>query len=413
MSKPAAIILPLVLLLLDYWKGRQITSKVIIEKIPFFLLSLLFGIITVKIQTPTALAGLEVFSITDRMLFAFYTLMIYFFRFFIPYPLSAYHPFPDMNNPGWLLLISPLFIIALLTFLWFMRRNKIIVFGFLFYIINLLLVLQVISIGLTIVSERYTYMPYVGLAFMTGILAAKYRKLPRKLLWSASVIFFAIFGFITYQRTQVWKNSGTLWSDVIKTFPETTYPRTNRANYVSILAENEKDKQLKDSLFRSALEDCNIALRIKPNLAAGYEKRGLIYLGLGMMNEAFADADSLVKLDPGNKIGYDIRGTVHYRRNEPEKAMENYNKCIEINPADHRSYNNRASIYLNFYNKNEEALVDINKAISINPLGNYYLSRSICYYKMGDMGKAKEDALTAIQKGSQVDAGYKSLLQLK
>jgi hypothetical protein len=43
LSKPAAIVLPLVLILFDYWKGRSINLKTITEKIPFLILSLLFG----------------------------------------------------------------------------------------------------------------------------------------------------------------------------------------------------------------------------------------------------------------------------------------------------------------------------------------------------------------------------------
>jgi tetratricopeptide (TPR) repeat protein len=280
-------------------------------------------------------------------------------------------------------------------------------------VINLLLVLQVITIGLTILSERYTYIPYIGLAFMTGMILSRIKYLTSKILWPLAAVFVIVLGIITYKRVDVWKNSDALWTDVIKTYPGTPYPRVNRANYLSKLASAEKDKRVKDSLFSIALEDCNIALSIKPNLATGFEKRGLIFVELGNMDKALADADSLVKYDPDNKIGYDIRGTVYFNRNEPEKAMENYNRCIEINPEDHRSYNNRGTIYLNFYKQYQQALAELNKAININPLANYILNRSVCYYKMGDMIKAKEDALLASQKGAVIPDNYKAILQLK
>ena len=413
LSKPAAVILPLVLLLLDYWKGRPITVKVVAEKIPFFILSFLIGIYTINIQSPTAMAGLNVYSITDRMFFSCYTLMIYFLRFFVPYPLSTFHPFPASNDLGWPVLISPLFVIGLLAALWFFRKSKFVVFGLLFYVINLVLVLQVISIGLTIVSERYTYVPYIGLAFIIGMAISRVKFLPLKSIWAIASVVVIILGIITFQRADVWENSNTLWTDVIKTYPNTAYPRSNRANYLSILASKQTRKQASDSLNRLALEDCNIALAIKPNHAPGYEKRSLIYIGLGMPNEALSDADSLVKYAPNNKIGYDVRGTVYFGRNEPQKAMENYNKCIEINPEDHRSYSNRGTIYMNFYQQYPQALAEFNKAINISPLGSYILNRSICYYRMGDIAKAKEDALAAIQKGTPIQDSYKSLLQLK
>jgi tetratricopeptide (TPR) repeat protein len=413
LSKPAAVILPLVLLLLDYWKGRTFTSRTFIEKIPFFLLSFFIGILTIQVQSSSAMAGLHVYSITDRLLFGCYTLMTYFIRFFVPHPLSAFHPFPAADNPGWQVIISPLFALALLFILWRFRKNKIVIFGLLFYIINLLLVLQVLSIGLTIVSERYTYVPYIGLAFMLGMLAANKVNIPVRLKWATAAAVIAVFGFITFQRTKVWNNSGTLWTDVIKTYPDTPIPRSNRAHYISIKASEQTNKAKQDSLYRLALEDCNIALQLKPNLAAAFEKRGLIYIGLGKPDEALADADSLVKYDPGNKIGYDIRGTVYFGKNEPAKAMENYNKCIEINPNDHRSYSNRGTIYLNFYQQYEQALQEFNKAISIKPVASYILNRSICYYKMGNMQKAREDALRARDAGAVIPDNYKGMLQLQ
>jgi len=158
-SKPAAIVLPLVLFLLDYWKGRPYNKKIIIEKIPFFLVSMVFAGITLFIQSKTAVASLDVYPLWSRMLFACYVVMIYFLRFIIPYPLSAFHPYPDPGNLGTAVLLSPFFALALIAFIWVNRKNKLVVFSILFFIVNLLLVMQVVSIGYTIVSERYTYVP--------------------------------------------------------------------------------------------------------------------------------------------------------------------------------------------------------------------------------------------------------------
>ena len=413
LSKPAAIILPLILLLLDYWKGRPITFKVIAEKIPFFLLSFLFGIITVKIQSPTAMAGLHVFTITDRLFFACYVLMIYFIRFFVPHPLSAFHPFPASGNLGWPVLISPLFVVAMMAILWFMRKNKVVVFGILFYVINLLLVLQIISIGLTIVSERYTYVPYIGLAFMVAMLVSRIKFVRRKAILAVAAIFIVGMGIISYQRTYVWRNSGTLWTDALKTYPTTPYARTNRANYLSKLALRPDQKPFADSIYKVAFEDCAIALSVKPNHAPAFEYRGLMYVDRQQFKEALADANELIRLKPDSRIAYDIRATCYYKFNEPAKALADYDKCVSLKPDDHRSYANRGTILMNSFQKYNEALTEFNIAININPQANYLLNRSICYYKMGNMQKAREDALLAGQRGAVITDNYKSLLQLK
>jgi len=131
------------------------------------------------------------------------------------------------------------------------------------------------------------------------------------------------------------------------------------------------------------------------------------------IKEAFADANALIRLKPDSKIAYDVRASCYSSMNEPAKALADYDKCILLNPDDHRSYNNRGTILMNSLQKANEALSEFTKAISINPLGHYYLNRSFCYYKLGNMQKAKEDALIATQKGTAVPDNYKSALQLK
>jgi hypothetical protein len=413
LSKPAAIVLPLVLLLLDYWKGRPIRFKLVVDKIPFFLLSLLFGIITVSIQTSSAMAGLSIFSITDRLFFACYVLMTYFVRFFVPYPLSAFHPFPITNFAGWPIYLSPIFVVALLVALWFLRKNKIVVFGILFYIINLLLVLQILSIGLTIVSERYTYVPYIGLAFMFAMLVNQIRPVPKKIAMAIGAVAIIVFGIMTFQRTKVWKNSGTLWTDALKYAPRAPYARTNRANYLSKLALRPDQKPFADSIYKVAFEDCAIALSVRPNHAPAFEYRGLMYLDRQQFKEALVDANELIRLKPNYRIAYDMRATCYYRLNEPAKALADYEKCIELKPDDHRSFNNKGSILMNTYQKYEEALAAMNTAINMQPVNYYFLNRSICYFRMNNIQKAREDALRAQQLGTTVSDSYKASLQIK
>jgi hypothetical protein len=412
LSKPAAIVLPLVLFLLDYWYGQSLKKNTVF-KIPFFALSIIFGIITVSIQSSSAMAGLSIFSITDRLFFACYVVMTYFVRFFVPYPLSAFHPFPITNFAGWPIYLSPIFVLALLVALWFLRKNKIVVFGIFFYVINLLLVLQIISIGLTIVSERYTYVPYIGLAFMFAMLVSRIKFVPPKVSLAVGAVAIIAFGIITFQRTKVWKNSGTLWTDALKTHPRAPYARTNRANYLSKLALRPDQKPFADSIYKIAFEDCAIALSVRPGHAPAFEYRGLMYLDRQQFKEALADANELIRLKPDYRIGYDMRATSYYKMNEPAKALADYEKCIEIKPDDHRSYNNKGSILMNTFQKYDEAMVAFNKAISIQRVNYYFLNRSICYFKMNDIVKAREDALRAQQLGTVVTDAYKASLQLK
>lgn len=411
LSKPAAIILPGILFLLDYWFGRGSWKDHLVEKIPFLLVSIVMAFVTVKIQSKTAIAGLDFYPLWTRFFFATYTSMMYIVRFFVPYPLSAFHPFPMTRAMPLPMMVSPVVMVALLAFVWFKRKNKLIVFCFFFFMINLILVVQLVSIGGTLLSERYTYVPYIGLAFLLGMLLDKYAA-NKPLLWGIPGAALLVFGVMTFQRTKVWKNSDTLWTDTIKHFPTASVPRTNRANYLISISARPENKAKQAELLQRALEDCNESLKTKFNHAKAYENRQNIYLRLNKDTLALADANMLIHFEPKNRLGYYTKGAVYQRFNMPDSALKYLNKCLEINPNTDFALNNRGSILFNAYQKYNEALDDFNKAIRINPSGDYFLNRSYCYYRLNQFDKAKADAITAMQKGMAIPDNYRQILKL-
>jgi len=338
---------------------------------------------------------------------------MYAVRFFVPYPLSAFHPFPMTKSLGLPIMLSPLFMLALLAVTWFKRKNKLLVFSFFFFMINLVLVLQIISIGGTLLAERYTYVPYIGLAFFIGMMLDKYSAtINRSLLWGIAGAVVLVFGIVTFQRTKVWKDSDTLWTNVLEHFPNSSVPRTNRANYLIRISSLPENKTRQNELLQRALEDCNEALKTPLNHAKAFENRQNIYLRLNKDSLALSDASSLIRLEPKNRLGYYTKGAVYQRFNMPDSAIIYFNKCLEISPNTDFALNNRGSLLFNYYKKYEEAKADFTKAIQINPQGDYYLNRSYCYYQLGQIDLAKADVRVAIQKNIVIPDNFRQLLKL-
>ena len=387
LSKPAAIVLPMVLFLLDYWMQRTFTKKLVIEKIPFFLAAVLFTVITLNIQSVTAITSLNVYPLWMRFFFACYGVMTYFFHFFIPYPLSAFYPFPPPDNLGWQVYASPLFVLVLLFLLWRYRKNKLLVFGFMFYAVNLILVLQFVSVGYAIVSDRYTYVPYIGIAFLFSMLVNNYLKSPAKTAVTiACVAVISIFAFLTFQRVQVWKNSDSLWTNVIEQNPLTPLPRGKRAefNFNKAISPNPGDTS---ALLQQVIEDCSVAIDNNTGIAK-------------QLN------------DKQQRNLYYMRGSAYNYFNQNENAFKDFSTCLIFDSGDYKTLYNRAVILVNYYKNYTAALADFTKAIQLNPRGQYYLNRSICYYNLGDLSNAKTDAQTAIQKGITIPKDYLQLLNL-
>jgi tetratricopeptide (TPR) repeat protein len=414
LSKPAAIILPLLLLLLDYWLGRAFHRKVIIEKVPFLLLALIFAIITLKIQSRSAITGLDFYPLWTRFFFANYVSVVYLIRFIIPYPLSAFHPFPSAGNLGLPVLLSPLLMLILITIIWLKRKDKLFIFSFLFYLINILLVLQVVTIGAALVAERYTYVPYIGVAFFAAVLIDRYvNKYRKKWVWLLAGSLSFIFCFLTFQRVKVWENSGTLWSDVLKHYENAVVARNNRANYLIRQASLPEMTSKQNEILVNAWEDCNVSIKIKPNHPKAYEYRQNIFIRLGKDSAALADANTLIALEPSNHMGYYTKGKFYFRSNRPDSSKYFFDKCLAINPDVDYALNNRGCLFFNNFNQYEEALADLNRAIELNPMGEYFLNRSKCYYQLGNVAMAQNDALKAMEMGEVIPADYRSLLQFR
>src|SRR3989339_477012 len=249
MSKTMAVTLPLVLLLIDYIKQSSHPEpqakdlsirKKIIEKLPFFVLSLIFGIITIFAQRSIKnIKEGQVLTFFDIVFNVCNELIFYITKLFLPLNLSAVYPFLERIGGMFskIFSISPIIIIILVLAVYFSKKHtKKIIFGSLFFLLTLLPVLNIIPIGRVIPADRYTYIPFLGLFYILGegifyFYTQKTQNIIRVLILVLLIAVIPILSYLTYQRCKVWKDSLTLMSDVIKKYPDTvTVSYNNRGN---------------------------------------------------------------------------------------------------------------------------------------------------------------------------------------
>jgi len=189
LSKATAVILPLVLIIVDYIRSGKINWKSIINKWPYFLLSLIFGIVNIKAQQsidfiqPIA----DSYSLGQLVTMPVYSFTWYVTQLFAPVGLSIKHLYPrimdgQMAFPyylGWLWLL----LLAVLTYRF--RKGRFFLAGMLFYAVSTVLVIKIIPTGNDLVSDRYSYVPYIGLGLALGSLVIpKLEKLKPIYLYS-------------------------------------------------------------------------------------------------------------------------------------------------------------------------------------------------------------------------------------
>lgn len=325
LSKAMAVVFPVILLLIDWYRAdRPLRGRVLLEKIPFLLVSLLFGLMAVRIQSQGAIADMETFGLYQRLSFAAYGFVFYLIKAVVPFQMATFYPYPDQAEAASMFYYAmPVVALALLIlpFLWW-KKDRSGVFGMLFYLITVALVLQFLSVGRAIMADRYTYLPYVGIFFALGYYLDKWAvgKL-RISIWAASAAFALVMATICYKQISVWKNSETLWTQVIRHFPDRADEAyANRATYRG-----------KNGRMEEALEDARQALMINARHANALSTQGNILASQGQF----------------------------------EAALESFNRAITEKPDDFKYYQNRAITFANL-GRFAEARADFQKAIDLS-----------------------------------------------
>ena len=436
LSKPAAIIFPAVLFVFDFYFRRKFDVKIFLEKIPFFLVAAVFAYLTLSAQkTIGAMDKTEVFTATHRILFGFYGYAAYFFKMIFPFNLVAFYPTPPINAPlPSYFYAAPLFFIAtVIACLLTWKKNRVITFGFAFYFVNLLLVLQLVVIGSALIAERYTYIPYIGLFFIIGWYLDKAFKTKPSTAYAIIILAGVILAPITYNQAGTWKNGEALWENVIKKNPgskayviraDELSKKGNKEKalsyFNSAIAINKADPEAygnrgniyfdfqQDSL---ALNDYNSALALNASYVPALSNRGALYSRRGNYEVGLADLNKALSLNPDYGPAYKNRGTTYLSMKQFDKAVLDFRKYLEYEPKEIEIYNAIGVCYQNAGNYNA-SLEPFTEAISKDPLPLYYMNRSISYRALGKIEEARRDALEARGRGMKLDPEYERILGL-
>jgi len=406
LSKGIAVTLPLSCLLIDYYLKRPLKIRSLTEKIPMLILSIIFGIISIKAQQSSdSISTDQMVPIFNRIFFASYAFLAYIAKFILPADLCNFYPYPVKPNDQLTAIwyIYPIIIVSLLFVIYrFARKNKDVVFGFLFYASCIFLLIQLLPVGTAIIAERYSYISYFGLFFIAGSLYSNAMsglpslgKSAKPVISLIVLVWFIYLGINTNTRCGVWKDSETLWRDEIKKQPELSRAY---ANLGSFLFFQEK--------YDEALPELTKAIELGPPSAGPYSQLGNIYEKQGKYDLAAIEFKKALELNPKAPVDYNNLGFMLQQQGKLDEALPYFNKQIELNPNFGKSYTNRGELY-RMEGKTELAFSDLNKAISLDSNSiRPYESRGILYMAQGKYDKAAADFDSAIKIDPKAPEAY-------
>jgi protein O-mannosyl-transferase len=405
LSKGMAVVLPIVLLLIDYWYDRSfLTLKNIVSKLPFFIVALLFGLLAIHIQSGGDLGGkiekmtLDValsnlYAFGEKIKFGFFGFLLYFFKFFFPINQHNFYAYPNIDKYNAIqFLLAPVLSILILggIFLSYNRKKEVF-FGGMFFFITVVLVLQFLSVGQAIVAERYTYIPYFGILFsLIYFLNQKIKT--AKILLLGSSIMATLFIYLTYRQVITYKNTGTLFLNSYKYEPDSPTVNENIANHFGRIGDMEEvlkygefavSKGVNSSSLYLALAN---AYSIKGNLTKGlelyqksidnspnhrkilaYNNRAFTYFKAGLFDEASKDYTKIMELENDRVSTYlPLRASANLKGNKFKEAYDDYTKLVTIGLAIDTTYNNRAVARFSLGDR-DGAIKDLKEALRINP----------------------------------------------
>jgi len=296
MSKPMAVTLPFVLLLLDWFPLNRIRSaqtfrRSCLEKIPFFVLSGASSLVTILAQRTGAAIWEQAPPIFIRIPVAFESLLAYLGKIILPLNLLPFYPYPlDASIFSLKYAVATVVVVAItLACLMTARKQRLWLVVWFYFGVTLLPVLGFVQVGGQSMADRYAYLPSIGPFIIIGLgatrgltrlSAGKANAVLRRAALALLIPVFVYLSYLTVTQTGRWKDDLTLW----------TYVIDKESTRVLIAYYNRGAAYVRAGRIPEAIEDFNtvIALNYQEDSKA-YINRGLAFYQVGQMERAIAD----------------------------------------------------------------------------------------------------------------------------
>jgi protein O-mannosyl-transferase len=365
-SKGQSVVFPVLLILAEWWRFKDFRQIRWLDKLPFFAIAIGFGIIAIYAQgSEGAVKTQNTFKLPDNILAAAWGYIFYLRKMILPWPLSAFYPYPELDKPypGYFWSMPPL-VIAVLFLGWkFRKQAPEWLWALAFYSTAIFLVLQLLPVGRAITADRYFYIPSIGLFMAAGITLQKWaeRNSWKSVLNVVILLSLAWVSISAYRATR-WKDTETLFKDVLKSFPDESIALNNIATMHAMRKE-----------FEAALTYYERAVKNNPHHIEGVYNIGVLhdetaryqlsaqwFLRVFLMDSAYKDVRQKLAL-AHNKWGNQLRA-----ENKPNESYTQFLTALRYNPVFAEAWSNLGN-QLFYRQAYDSAEICFRKSIELKP----------------------------------------------
>jgi Flp pilus assembly protein TadD len=291
MAKPTLVTLPLMLLLLDGWPLHRLGRKAMLEKLPLFALAAAVCVMTYHAQAQGGAmnAGAEL-TASQRLAGGIVAYGQYLAKTVWPTNLSVHYAHPYLPGGGglawWQIAASAAILLTITGIVIAQRRQRHLLFGWLWFVIALLPVIGIVHVGDRLIADRYTTWAHIGL-FIAIVETARRIELPHRLGGVVAACLLAACGYMAFEQASCWRDSTSLYAH---------------------------------------------SLRSQPNSPLLHNNYGLALKGAGHVDEAERHYRRAIELNPADPLAHHNLANVLADRGESLAARDHYRAAVEAQP---------------------------------------------------------------------------------
>ncbi len=366
MSKPQAVIIPVTMLILDFWPLQRFKDigklkKILSEKIPFFALAVLGSLSALWSQgIYGAVVSTQVLPLSVRIPNAVNSVFLYLGKLMYPVNLSCFYPYIAQSKAAISTIEGFVILAAIVIVVKLRNRFPYLLTGLLWFISTLLPVIGIIHVGYAAAADRYMYVPVIGVAIAVvwGLsdVAQKHSK-AGLIIKPALVVIIPALLFMTQRQVSVWKDSVSLYTHSASAV---------KLNYVAY--SNLGQVYLKGGELESALKNFTEAYKIMPdNPEINYNMWvTLNRLGRNSEAEKYYAASAPVWYKGDLRVFYKQFGTALLKDGKYEDAFNYLLKSLQADRNDVEALKLIAAA-LEHMGRYDEAIAALKKVVLLNP----------------------------------------------
>ena len=384
MSKPQVITFPFLLLLLDYWPLRRLSTELapgaaperpgaprfaffvlVLEKVPLFLLSAASAVVTVMAQRAGhALRAASGYSLLNRIETALTSYVRYLGMAVWPSKLAVLYPHPTKLFPAWQVAAATLVLLLVTAIVvWQWRQRPYLVVGWLWFLGSMFPMIGLVQVGGQALADRYAYIPFIGLFMMAVWTVADWaerRQIPAAWMAVAALVVLIALGVVTHRQIGFWRDTPTMWRRALEVTENNFIAHTNLATFLDQQGQVEEAAEHLRAALAIQPDDLIATLSLgtyehqQGNLPAAIERYKIValhatdpdlrttaYSNLGSAYRQVGDYDDAkqcyeraLQLSPRHSIAIVGLGLVALHEGDLVEAIGQFSNAMAVEPTD-------------------------------------------------------------------------------